>query len=66
MEPPAANWTVCKKAQLAAIACSVPPEGAERWTLALLADTLVELEIVDSIARDTVCVTLKKTRSSRG
>lgn len=55
-----------QEAQLAAIACSVPPEGAERWTLALLADKLVELEIVDSIARDTVRVTLKKTRSSRG
>src|SRR4029453_8958293 len=39
-----------QEAHLAAIACSPPPEGAERWTLALLADKLVELKIVDSIA----------------
>lgn len=55
-----------QEAQLAAIACSPPPDGAERWTLALLADKLVELCIVDSIARDTVRVALKKTSSSRG
>ena len=55
-----------QEAQLAAIACSPPPEGAERWTLALLADKLVELKVVDSIARDTVRLALKKTRSSRG
>ncbi len=55
-----------QEAQLAAIACSPPPKGAERWTLALLADKLVELKVVDSIARDTVRVTLKKTRSSHG
>jgi transposase len=55
-----------QEAQLAAIACSPPPQGAERWTLALLADKLVELKVVDSIARDTVRVALKKTSSSRG
>ena len=49
-----------QEAQLAAIACSPPPEGAERWTLALLADKLVELKVVTSNARDTVRVTLKK------
>ncbi len=55
-----------QEAQLAAIACSPPPQGAERWTLALLADKLVELKVVDAIARDTVRVALKKTNSSRG
>lgn len=55
-----------QEAHLAAIACSPPPEGAERWTLALLADKLVELKVVDTIARDTVRVALKKMRSSRG
>lgn len=55
-----------QEAQLAAIACSPPPEGAERWTLALLADKLVELKVVDSIARDTVRLALKKTNSSPG
>ena len=54
------------EAQLVAITCSPPPEGAERWTLALLADKLVELQVVDAIARDTVRLTLKKTNSSRG
>jgi hypothetical protein len=54
------------EAQLVALTCSVPPEGAERWTLALLADKLVELKLVDSIARETVRSTLKKTNSSRG
>ena len=55
-----------QEAQLVAITCSPPPEGAERWTLALLADKLVELQVVDAIARDTVRLTLKKTNSSRG
>ncbi len=55
-----------QEAQLAAIACSPPPEGADCWTLALLADKLVELKVVDSIARDTVRVTLKKMNSSPG
>lgn len=55
-----------QEAHLAALACSPPPDGHERWTLALLADKLVELQVVDSIARDTVRVALKKTRSSRG
>ncbi|MBA3947768.1 MAG: helix-turn-helix domain-containing protein [Herpetosiphonaceae bacterium] len=49
-----------QEAQLAAIACSPPPEGAEHWTLSLLADKLVELKVVDAIARDTVRVALKK------
>jgi transposase len=55
-----------QEAQLAALACSTPPAGAERWTLALLADKLVELKLVDSIAPDTVRLVLKKTRSSPG
>jgi hypothetical protein len=54
------------EAQLVAITCSPPPQGANRWTLALLADKLVELKVVDAIARDTVRLTLKKTNSSRG
>lgn len=55
-----------QEAYLAALACSPPPEGMERWTLTLLADKLVELKVVESIARDTVRVALKKTRSNRG
>lgn len=55
-----------QEAHLVAITCSPPPDGADRWTLALLADKLVELDLVDSIARDTVRIALKKTNSSRG
>ena len=54
------------EARLIAITCSPAPEGAERWTLALLADKLVELKLVEAIARETVRSTLKKTNSSRG
>ena len=47
-----------QEAKLVAITCSPPPDGHERWTLALLADRLVELRVVDSIARDTVRLAL--------
>jgi hypothetical protein len=49
------------EAQLIALACSKPPEGRDRWTLQLLADALVRLEVVDSICDQTVRRTLKKT-----
>lgn len=55
-----------QEAQLVTIACSSPPEGRARWTMALLADRLVELSVVKSIDPATVCRTLKKTRSNRG
>ena len=49
------------EARLIALACSAPPEGRLRWTLKLLADRLVELEIVASICDETVRRVLKKT-----
>jgi transposase len=49
------------EARLIALACSQPPKGRERWTLKLLADTLVQLEVVDTISDQTVRRTLKKT-----
>ena len=49
------------EAKLVMIACSEPPEGQARWTLKLLGERLVELEIVDGISRETVRRTLKKT-----
>ena len=49
------------EARLTALACSAPPEGRERWTLKLLADELVALEVVDSVSPETVRRTLKKT-----
>ena len=55
-----------KEARLVALACSDPPEGRGRWTLQLLADKLVQLQVVDSISDETVRLRLKKTKSSRG
>lgn len=55
-----------QEAQLIAVACSAPPEGSVRWTLKLLANKLVELDIVDRISAECVRTTLKKTRSNRG
>jgi hypothetical protein len=54
------------KANLVALACSPAPDGRARWTLQLLAAKLVELEIVDGIAPNTVRTTLKKTASNPG
>ena len=54
------------EARLVALACSDPPTGRARWTLRLLADKLVELEVVDTISPETVRQVLKKTNSSRG
>jgi len=55
-----------QEARLVALTCSAPPEGRVRWTLQLLADRLVALEVVDAIGRECVRTTLKKTTSSRG
>ena len=54
------------EARLIALACSTPPDGRAVWTMQLLADKLVELEVVDSISDETVRLALKKTRSSPG
>jgi len=55
-----------QEARLIALTCSPAPEGYARWTLRLLAEKLVELEVVDSISKDAVRSVLKKTCSSRG
>jgi transposase len=54
------------EARLIALACSAAPDGRKEWTMKLLADRLVELEMVDSVSDETVRRLLKKTRSSRG
>ena len=54
------------EARLVALACSAPPDGRACWTLRLLADRLVELEVVPAVSYETVRRTLQKTRSSRG
>jgi len=48
------------EAHLIALCCSKPPEGFAKWSLRLLADKMVELEIVDSVCHETVRSVLKK------
>jgi hypothetical protein len=50
---------------LIATAQGDPPSGQARWTLHLLADQMVELEIVESVSHETIRKVLKKTRSIR-
>nr|VFK26109.1 MAG: Homeodomain-like domain-containing protein [Candidatus Kentron sp. LPFa]VFK27942.1 MAG: Homeodomain-like domain-containing protein [Candidatus Kentron sp. LPFa] len=50
-----------KEARLLQIACSQPLQGCAKWTLQLLADELVTLNVVESISKQTVMRTLKKT-----
>jgi transposase len=54
------------EAHLIAQACSKAPEGRARWTLRLLADRMVELNIVDGVCHETVRQALKKTNLSLG
>ena len=54
------------EAHLVALSCSKPPEGRVRWTLRLLADSIVELGYVNSISYEAVRQTLKKTKLSLG
>jgi transposase len=53
------------EAKLIALACEEAPDGRKRWTLRMLADKLVELEVVGSVSRETVRRVLRKTWSSR-
>jgi len=55
-----------QEAHLVALACSAPPEGRKRWTLRLLAERLVALEVVEAVSYETVRQALKQTGSSRG
>ena len=54
------------EAQIAALACSAPPSGAKRWTLALLEQTAQAQTGIGPISRETIRRLLKKTASSRG
>ena len=53
-------------ARLVAVACREPPSGHKRWTWRLLADKLVELAVVETVAYETVRQTLEQTCSRRG
>jgi transposase len=54
------------EARIAALACSLPPEGATRWTLELLEEAMRTFDDVGPISRETIRRLLKKTASSRG
>jgi transposase len=58
--------TATGEATLIALACSEPPDGRVDWTMQMLADKLIELNLVESISDETVRRTLKKTSSNRG
>jgi hypothetical protein len=54
------------EAQLITIACSQAPDGRKRWTMQLLKEKLIQMQVVESIDTATICRTLKKMRSNRG
>lgn len=54
-----------QEARLIRLACSEPPEGRSQWSLRLLRDKMVELEIVDTLSHECVRQVLKKTDSNR-
>ncbi len=51
-------------AKITALACSKPPEGRAKWSLRLLADHVIGLDIVETISYQSVRNILKKTNSS--
>src|SRR2546426_6290900 len=55
-----------EEAHLIALCCSQAPEGQKTWTLRLLADKMVELDIVDSVSHETIRRVLKKTNLNPG
>jgi len=64
-EPPVSPMvTGEKEARIIALACSEPPAGFSRWTVRLLTERVIELEIMESVSRETIRTTLKKRNSS--
>ena len=55
-----------EQAFVVALACTKPPEGRHRWTMQMLADRMVELELVPDITDEAIRRLLKRTSSSRG
>jgi len=54
------------EAKLAQLACSQAPDGHEKWSMQMLADKLIELEVVETVSKETVRTTLKKMNLSLG
>jgi len=48
------------EARIVALACGKSPEGTSRWTVRLLTEKVVELQILDEVSRETIRTTLKK------
>ena len=55
-----------EQAYVVALACTKPPEGRHRWTMQLLADRVVELQLVPDISDEAIRRLLKRTNSSPG
>lgn len=55
-----------QQAHIIALACSEPPQGHARWSMRLLAERAIELQIVESVSHEGVRKLLKKTKSSPG
>jgi transposase len=55
-----------EEAHLIVLCCSQAPEGRERWTLRLLADKMVELDVMASVSHETIRRTLKKVNLNLG
>jgi hypothetical protein len=51
------------KAELIRLACSEAPEGQSQWSLRLLANKMVELDVVEDLSHETVRQTLRTDRS---
>ncbi len=64
--PPVTKLDGRAEAHLIALTCSAPPEGHDRWTLRLLTERFVALEVSEPVSYETVRRVLKKTNSSRG
>ena len=64
--PPRRKLSDLQEAQVLVLAQAAPPPGHARWSLRLLANRLVELEVVEGICPETVRATLKKTTSNPG
>jgi transposase len=62
--PPKIDGTI--EVQVTLLACSQPPEGRSSWTMQLLADRLVELEVIESVSAMSIHRTLKKAKPSPG
>ena len=62
--PPKIDGTI--EAQVTLLACSEPPEGRSTWTMQLLADKIVELDVIESISAMSIQRILKKAKPSPG